>query len=145
MVRTLNLPELAPGKPLGSKTRKGIADLWMHAYLYVNLILSTNPIMRERLESVKLKLAEANEVLSPLLDPTYDNATPETAAISEELHALIVVGYKFVCTNPQCICVHQGVGLHFETDDIALAEKHSRENDSAMWIAKKSDVEIAHD
>ena len=48
--------------------------------------------------------------------------------------------YVFTCTNKECKCLREGIGLYFTTDDIEEAEKHSRENNSPMWIAKKGDL-----
>lgn len=45
--------------------------------------------------------------------------------------------YEFTCANRECNCLKVGVGLHFITDDIEEAEKHSLENHSPMWISKK--------
>ena len=50
-----------------------------------------------------------------------------------------MVDYEFTCTNKGCACLRQGIGIHFNTKDIEEAEKHSRENDSPMWISKKED------
>lgn len=51
-----------------------------------------------------------------------------------------MIEYIFACTNKECRCLKGGIGLHFTTEDIKEAEKHSRENDSPMWIAKKEDL-----
>lgn len=48
--------------------------------------------------------------------------------------------YIFSCSNRECQCLKEGIGLYFTTDDIKLAEEHSRENNSPMWIAKRKDV-----
>ena len=51
-----------------------------------------------------------------------------------------MIEYIFTCTNRECKCLSEGIGLHFTTEDIEEAEEHSRENDSPMWIAKKEDL-----
>ena len=48
--------------------------------------------------------------------------------------------YIFSCTNRECQCLKEGIGLYFTTDNIEEAEKHSRENHSPMWIARKEDL-----
>lgn len=48
--------------------------------------------------------------------------------------------FVFTCSNRGCKCLNEEMGLYFTTDDIKEAEKHSRENNSAMWIAKKEDL-----
>ena len=45
--------------------------------------------------------------------------------------------YRFTCANRECKCLSEGIGLYFTTDDIEEAEKHSRENDSPMWISEE--------
>ena len=49
--------------------------------------------------------------------------------------------YVFTCTNRECKCLKEGVGLYFITDDIKKAEKHSRENNSPMWVSRMSEKE----
>lgn len=46
-------------------------------------------------------------------------------------------GYIFSCSNRKCKCLSEGIGLYFTTRDIDEAEKHSRQNNSAMWILKE--------
>lgn len=50
--------------------------------------------------------------------------------------------YVFQCTNRKCICIRTGLGLYFFTDNISEAEKHSRENNSPMWISIKKDADF---
>jgi len=45
--------------------------------------------------------------------------------------------YEYTCTNRGCSCLKTGIGLYFVTDDLAQAEKHSKDNNSPMWISKK--------
>ena len=49
--------------------------------------------------------------------------------------------YIFTCANRECSCLKKGIGLHFSTDSLEEAEKHSRENNSSMWISKEGDFE----
>lgn len=45
----------------------------------------------------------------------------------------------FTCSNRACKCLNVNPGLYFFTHDIREAEKHSRENNSPMWIGEMSD------
>lgn len=47
--------------------------------------------------------------------------------------------FEFSCTNHECRCRNEGIGLAFTTDDIEEAEEHSRENNSPMWVSRKDD------
>ena len=51
--------------------------------------------------------------------------------------------YIFTCTNHDCVCHKTGIGIAFTTGNIAEAEKHSRENDSPMWISKEESKKVA--
>lgn len=53
---------------------------------------------------------------------------------NEQILAELGLKYKFTCANRDCKCLTQGVGLYFTTENIGEAEKHSRENNSPMWI-----------
>ena len=46
--------------------------------------------------------------------------------------------YLFECTNKGCACLKTGVGLFYITASVKEAEEHSRENDSPMWISKRT-------
>ena len=49
--------------------------------------------------------------------------------------------FYFVCSKHGCICTRRGMGLYFTTDSLEEGERHSRENNSPMWIVRKGDVE----
>ena len=42
--------------------------------------------------------------------------------------------FRFTCSNRNCKCLKQGIGLYFQTFDIREAEEHSRKNNSPMWV-----------
>ncbi len=47
--------------------------------------------------------------------------------------------YIFVCGNKECPFCKKRI-FYFQTDNLEQAEKHSRENNSRMWIAKDEDL-----
>lgn len=50
--------------------------------------------------------------------------------------------FLFTCSNRECQCLNEKLGLHFFTIEMEEAEKHSRENNSPMWVSKHSEEEI---
>ena len=47
----------------------------------------------------------------------------------------MVLVYEFTCSNKNCKCLKEGLGLYFTTTDLEEAEQHSRENNSPMWVS----------
>lgn len=50
--------------------------------------------------------------------------------------------YLFTCANRNCECLTEKVGLYFFTTSQEKAVKHSKENNSPMWISEHSTEEI---
>lgn len=48
----------------------------------------------------------------------------------------------FTCSNRSCPCLDEKLGLYFFTTDIKKAEKHSRENNSPMFISNMDEDEV---
>jgi len=53
-----------PGAPVTQDTIEEAKKLWMEIYLFFMLLTApANPIKREQLEDMRMKLAEANELI----------------------------------------------------------------------------------
>ena len=50
--------------------------------------------------------------------------------------------YLFTCANKDCKCLTKKLGLYFFTTSKEKALKHSKENNSPMWISEHSVEEI---
>ena len=71
--------------------------------------------------------------------------TADSAKTSVDEIKMADYKYIFTCTNHDCVCHKTGIGIAFTTDNIAEAEKHSRENDSPMWISKEEAKKVAEE